>query len=88
MAVTSTSSSSGVPTFAVWLWDATFTRVALVDVPVPLPNLVLYLGQYYVWSAIHWGYQAANPDRIPGAAFAVSGDLGAPQLSVLANPQQ
>lgn len=90
MPATSTSSSSGAPGFAVWLYDQNFTRVALVDVPVPLPNLVIYLGRYYVWSSVNWCYELANPNFAGniGQGYTVQGDLGAPQLSVVANPQQ
>ena len=80
MAAASSSSGAGAA-FAVYLYDNNFNRVALVDVPVPLPNLVTYLGNPYVWSAIHWAY-------FPAVPYTAQGDLGAPQLSVLANPQQ
>jgi hypothetical protein len=78
---TSSSSSGGAGGgFAVWLWDPNFVRVALVDVPVPTPPVVNYLGKYYAWSNIHWGYQQTTP-------YQPQPDLGAPQLSVLHQPQ-
>ena len=81
MAASSSSSGAAATTYAVWLFDANFNHIVLVDVPVPLPNLLLYQGQYYVWSNVHWGYQLTT-------AYSPLVDLGAPQLSVLANPQQ
>ena len=77
----SSSSSSGQPLYAVWLYDTNFVRVALIDVPVPLPNLVTYLGLQYVWSKVHWAY-------LQSTAFIAGTDAGAPLLSVVADPQQ
>jgi hypothetical protein len=91
MAVSS-SSASPAPGFAVYLYDLATppNRVALVDVPLlspsagsaqSLPNLINYLGRQYVWSNNLWAFQLATQ-------FTAQGDLGAPQLSVLSNPQQ
>jgi hypothetical protein len=89
----SSSSASPAPGFAVYLYDLAQpvpNRVALVDVPVlspsagafqSLPNLVNYLGRQYVWSNNLNAYQLASQ-------VTAQGDLGAPQLSVLSNPQQ
>lgn len=83
MAASSSSSSAAAgPLFAVWLYDANGNRVALVDVPVPVPLIVVFNGVYYAWSfGVYWRYIAFSP-------FAATPDLGAPALSVLANPQQ
>jgi hypothetical protein len=81
MAASPSSSSGGAGGgFAVWLYDTTFSRVALVDVPVPTPPVVNYQGGYYAWSDVHWAYTRTTP-------YQPQPDLGAPQLSVLANPQ-
>ena len=78
------SSSSAGPTgvFAVWLHDGAGNRVALVDVPVPMPLIVLFNGSYYAWSFhVYWRYVLFTP-------YAAQADLGAPQLSVVCEPMQ
>jgi hypothetical protein len=82
VAASSSSSSSGAAaTFAVWLYDGSNNRVALVDVPVPMPNAVTFQGYTYVWSNVHWYYQQTVP-------FAAVSDVGLAALSPLSNPQQ
>ncbi len=75
-------SSSGTAgrTFKVDLYNQSFQRQGSVDVPVPLPPILIYQGQYYAWSFRQGAYTAAQP-------FTPQADLGAPALSVLANPQ-
>lgn len=75
----SSSASAGV--FAVYLYDANFNRVALVDVPVPLPPVLTFGGLTYAWSRVHWAYTQTAP-------YTPQGDLGAPLLSVVADPFQ
>lgn len=80
MAASSSSSSSGAAgQVAVNLYDANRNIVAVVDLPVPLPALVLYLGNYYVWQHPTTGYQVATP-------FVAQQDLGAAKASVVADP--
>lgn len=86
----SSSSSSGQPTQPVWLYQSTtvtsstrgpaIARVALVEAPIPLPPLISYLGNNYVWSTIYWCYLYAAPANV-----AASGRTEI--ISVLANPQ-
>jgi hypothetical protein len=63
MAVSS-SSSSLAPGLPVWLYNVAFVRVALVNVPTPLPPVVLYQGIYYAWSVIHWCYFQTTPPAV------------------------
>jgi hypothetical protein len=81
MPASSSSSAGPSPGFAVYLYDNNFNRIALVDITVPVPNLINYLGNRYVWSNVHGAF-------FPAVEQVVTGDLGSPQLSVLANPQQ
>lgn len=79
MAASPSSLSAAAGTVAVYLLDANKNRVALVDVTVPLPPLILYQGNYYVWQHPTTGYQVATP-------YAAVVDLGLPQVSVVADP--
>jgi len=85
MAVSS-SSSSARPTQPCWLYqqnDQTQppVRVALVELPVPLPPLVSYLGTFYIWSDIHLLYLAT-----PASTVQASGRTDV-FVSHAANPQ-
>lgn len=77
----SSSSSSGASVFAVNLYDTNFSLVAVVDIIMPMPNLLAYQGKNYVWSNVHWGYMQTT-------AYNAVLDAGAPSLSVLSWPQQ
>jgi len=54
--------SSPTPTLPMWLCNLASpavrvpTRVALVEVPIPMPPLITYLGLTYVWSKVYWCY--------------------------------
>ena len=74
------SSSSAVPGQKVWLYDPSFTRVAIVLVSNPLPPIVVYAGLYYAWSNIHWAYMQTVPYQ---ATLSTSPQ----EISVVANPQ-
>lgn len=78
----SSSSSGGGPTFAVDLYDANFVRQATVDVPAPpaQPAIIQFRGLFYAWNFRQMAYTMAQP-------YVPQGDLGAPRLSVLSNPQ-
>jgi len=81
MAVSVSSSSLAAQLFAIKLYDATGHFVATVDVPSPVPPLLLYKGNYYVYSSwIYSRYVQAVPYTTPT-------DLGAPPLSVVAFPE-
>lgn len=77
----SSSSSGGGQVFQVNLYSADGkTLLAKVDVPVPMPMVLQYQGNTYVYSNfVHTGYVQTVP-------FVPPTDLGAPSLSVLAFP--
>jgi len=80
MAISSSSLAAG-RTFSIWLHTTGGLRVSKVDVPWPLPALLLFGGKYYVYSeTIYSGYVEAVP-------FVPTADLGAAALSTLAFPQ-
>lgn len=78
-AVASSSLAAG-RTFAVWLVDQNFNRQAKVDVPVPMPPLLLYQGFYYVWNRRQFAYTHVE-------VYTPTADLGAPELSVVSDIQ-
>lgn len=53
----SSSSAAAGALVGVYLYNSTKGRVAYVGVPPPLPALILYLGNYYVWSPVNQIYQ-------------------------------
>ena len=79
------SSSSPGPgaTIAVWLYDNAVpgNRQFFVNVAVPLPPLVLYLGTYYVWDNVKGYYEQVT------AYSATLAALTAPAASAVALPQ-
>lgn len=83
----SSSSLAGLPVFAVDLYDQSFFKQATVDVPVTRsqggesgpPALITYQGRNYVWDRRQNAYTAVQP-------YSPQADLGAPRLSVLADP--
>lgn len=76
----SSSSSSASPTIPVWLYNAAFVRVALVNVSSQLPPVITYLGITYAWSRIRWCYLATVP-------VATSLSSGPEVVSHVADPQ-
>lgn len=79
-AAASSSSLAAGKTFALKLFDSKGIFVATVDVPWPLPALILYQGNYYAYSyAIYSRYVQVVP-------YTPTTDLGAPALSPLAFP--
>lgn len=60
--------------------DGTMTRVAQVFVQVPLPDIVVYQGLYYSWSAIRGCYLQTTPYQATAAL------PSSPLLSPVANP--
>lgn len=83
----SSSSLAGLPVFAVDLYNQNFQKQGTVDVPVTRsvggetgpPALVQFQGQSYVWDHRQNAYTAVQP-------YSPQADLGAPRLSVLADP--
>ena len=78
----SSSSSGGIGgVFRVNLYNSTGkTLIAQVDVPVPMPLVLTYQGNTYVYTNfVTTGYVQTTP-------FVPNTDLGAPPLSVLAFP--
>jgi hypothetical protein len=79
---TTSGSGAPVPIFRIGLWSNNGkTLIANVNVPSPLPPLILYQGNYYVYSS--WIYSR----YVQQTPFAAIADLGAPILSVVAFPE-
>lgn len=87
MAASSSSLAAG-PVYAVDLYDQNFYKQATVDVPVTRsvggeagpPALLTYQGKSYLWNVRQFAYTMVQP-------YSPQADLGAPRLSVLADPQ-
>jgi hypothetical protein len=78
----SSSSSGAARIYSVWLYAADGkTRIALVDLPWPLPAIVVYQGNYYAYSPF------VSSKYVQESPYVATADLGAPPLSVLAFPE-
>jgi hypothetical protein len=87
----SPSSLAAAKIYRVTLWidppggrgvnTANMVKVADVDVPWPLPGLIQYQGNYYVYSS--W-ISSAYVQTVP---YVPQPDLGAPPMSVVAFPE-